>query len=186
VKTAVIMLADGFEETEAIVPIDLLRRSDINVLMCALNAIDVVGAHLICFQANLLLKDLVQPFDALILPGGLLGVQNLAKSSLVGHLLKESSSKGALIGAICAAPAVVLGPLGLLKGKKFTCYPGMESLVEEGFFCDQNVVQEDNFITSRGLGTATDFAYQLICALVSENKAQEVFHQALIPYPLVS
>lgn len=182
-KTLAVVLAPGFEETEAILPIDLFRRAGLKVLVAGLETGHVMSARQVCVVSDLLLFELEESFDALILPGGMPGAQNLADSTLLQHLIEKTLARNRLVGAICAAPAVVLGSKGFLKGKRFTCYPGMENLVEGGLYCEEPVVKDGNLITSRGVGTASDFAYEVIKTLLGEAKAKEVLLKALLPLP---
>lgn len=182
-KTVAVVLAPGFEETEAILPIDLFRRAGFKVLIAGLETGHVMGSRQICVVADLLLYELEETFDALILPGGMPGAENLSQSPVLVRLIAKTLERQALVGAICAAPAVVLGRHGFLEGKKFTCYPGMEAQVQGGVYSGQSVVKDGNLITSRGVGTAALFAFEVIQALESGHKAQEVFQKALIPLP---
>lgn len=182
-KTVAVVLAPGFEETEAILPVDLFRRAGFHVRVAGLETGHVTGSRQVCVVADLLLYELDEDFDALILPGGMPGAENLSQSPVLVKLVERTLARKALVGAICAAPAVVLGRHGLLKGKKFTCFPGMEGQVEGGIFCRQNVVRDGNLVTSRGVGTAALFAYEVIHSLDSDAKARDVFQKALLPLP---
>lgn len=180
-KSVAVVLAPGFEETEAIFPIDLFRRAGFKVSIAGLDTGHVMGSRQVCVVADLLLFELEETFDALVLPGGMPGAQHLADSSVLRHLIEKTLERKALVAAICAAPALVLGKPGFLKGKRFTCYPGMESEVVGGLFSTDPVVKDANLITSRGVGTASAFAYEIISTLAGEGKAKEVFQKALIP-----
>jgi 4-methyl-5(b-hydroxyethyl)-thiazole monophosphate biosynthesis len=125
-------------------------------------------------------------WDAVIIPGGMPGASNLAASKETGALLKKMAAANKLICAICASPAVVLAPLGLLDGKSFTCYPGMEKKLPpellSGFSGDRStrVVVDGNLITSRGAGTAGDFAIAIIEELLDETAARKVMESVLL------
>jgi 4-methyl-5(b-hydroxyethyl)-thiazole monophosphate biosynthesis len=179
VKKALVLLADGFEEVEAITPIDYLRRAGVEVTVAAIGeSMTVTGRWTgLKVQADTTLSKATGEWDAVILPGGMPGASNLAASKETGLLLKEMAAANKLICAICASPAVVLAPLGLLDGKRFTCYPGMEkklsSDILSSFFGDRVVVDE-NIITSRGAGTAGEFAIAIIEELLDENAAVKV------------
>ena len=122
-KKVIVPLAQGFEEIEALTIVDILRRANVDVTMAALESLHVKGAHGIVVVADALLKEMnANNFDMIALPGGLPGATNLAADPTTQALLKEFDAKGKMIAAICAAP-MVLGKLGLLKGKKATCYP---------------------------------------------------------------
>ncbi|MDR1325559.1 MAG: DJ-1/PfpI family protein [Treponema sp.] len=182
-KHALVFLADGFEEVEAITPIDYLRRAGIEVTTCtvgvsALGGQMVKGSHGIVVQADTSLAA-QEPlkavdWDAVLLPGGIPGAPNLAASEAVSALLRDMASAGKLVCAICASPALVLFPLGLLKGRRFTCYPGMEAEVEDAIWSKERVVIDGNLITSRGAGTAADWAIAIIEKLVDEETAKAI------------
>jgi 4-methyl-5(b-hydroxyethyl)-thiazole monophosphate biosynthesis len=184
-KKAIVLLAEGFEEVEAVTPIDYLRRAGIEVFAAAVGkALAVKGSHGITITADAALSDLAgKGWDAVILPGGMPGAKNLAASGETGDLLKERAASGALICAICASPAVVLFPLGLLAGKKFTCFPGMEKTVKGAYWSDHPVVTDDSAggtITSRGAGTAGVFAAAIIGKLLSETEGKKIAQSVLL------
>lgn len=171
---AAIILADGFEEIEAVTVIDLLRRAGITVTMYGLGKTQVRGGHDIAISCDDEFKNFEGTQDAIILPGGLAGAKNLAKSDRLRLLLSSMEKNGKLICAICAAPGVVLGKTGILKGRRFTCYPGFEDNVEGADFSDDPVVQDGNIITSRGPGTAALFALKIVEVLVGTDTAQKL------------
>ena len=174
-KKFLIVLADGFEEIEAITPIDVLRRAGLDVVIAGLNSRAVAGAHGIKFEADVTLENYTGLPDALILPGGLPGSENLRKSSLVAELVKQMNEAQKIIGAICAAPALVLAPTGVLDHKKATCYPGFEKNFPPSVqFSPERVVCDGNIITSRGPGSAMEFALALARQLASPEKAEEL------------
>jgi 4-methyl-5(b-hydroxyethyl)-thiazole monophosphate biosynthesis len=128
-KKVIVFLADGFEEVEAITPIDYLRRAGIEVSTVSVGPNPAVkGSHGISVMSDSTLLEIGRSrfWDAVLLPGGMPGAANIAASEGAASLLRESAQAGKLICAICAAPAVVLAPLGILAGRRFTCYPGME------------------------------------------------------------
>ena len=190
-KKALVLLAEGFEEVEAVTPIDYLRRAGIEVTAAAIgDSITVTGARGIPINAGITLHELLQQgktaveWDALVLPGGMPGASNLAASKETVDLIKEMAASGKWVCAICASPAVVLAPLGLLSGRKFTCYPGMESGVPDGKWLDSQVVVEagesGGIITSRGAGTAGAFAVAIIGRLLGEAEANKVAQAVLL------
>jgi len=179
-KTAVVLLAKGFEEVEAVTPIDFLRRAGIQVQILAVGGQhEVEGGHAIAIRADALIENFDGLADVVVVPGGGVGSQNLAASQAVNGLIKSFSANGRLVSAICAAPAVVLAPLGLLNGKRFTCYPGLEDQVEAAIFSPDRVVQDGQLITSRGAGTAAEFSLAIIAALLGPAKALEIHHSTV-------
>ncbi len=172
----VVLLAEGFEEVEAIAPVDLLRRAGIEVVTASITTDkNVMGSHGIPVTADTTMDQLEGTADALFLPGGLKGTENLKSSEKVAELIKEYLNDGKYLTAICAAPTVY-GMMGLLKGKKATCYPGNEEklLGAEWTGEDVKVAVDGQFITSRGMGTAIDFGLKLIEVLISKEKADEI------------
>lgn len=171
-KSAAIILADGFEEVEAVTPVDLLRRAGINVTLYGLNSREVRGSHDIVIKADMVFSSNLAPAHAVILPGGP-GHKNLLNSPVVLEFIQKSFKAGSLCAAICAAP-VVLGKAGILAGKKATCFPGCEDKLAGGIFVDQPVVVDGNIITSRGAGTAVPFAVEIISYLIDRNTADKI------------
>ena len=156
------MLADGFEEIEALAFVDILRRADIDVkTVSASNSDMVTGAHEISVAPDIKISDINEIGDGVVLPGGIPGTYNLRDNNNVTDLIKEHYNAGRIVGAICAAPSV-LGGLGLLKGKKATCYPSFEKYLLEAVYVEEKVLVDDNVITSRGAGTAHDFALKFV------------------------
>jgi 4-methyl-5(b-hydroxyethyl)-thiazole monophosphate biosynthesis len=178
-KTIAVLLAEGFEEVEAVTPIDFLRRAGVEVITAGVTGKTVTGAHGVPFTADILLKDAPANLDGIVIPGGMPGAANIAKSAEAVTLIQKLFSANKLVAAICAAPGVVLGPNGLLKGKKFTCYPGYEKDVAGAAFSEDRVVVDGNLITSRGPGTAAAFAIALIDYLAGKDAADKVFKDTL-------
>jgi 4-methyl-5(b-hydroxyethyl)-thiazole monophosphate biosynthesis len=174
-KRAIIVLADGFEEIEAVTPIDILRRAEVETEVVGLDAVEVTGAHGIRFHADRVLEQ-TEEADAVILPGGLPGAENLAASDTLAAVLKAQAEAGRIVAAICAAPAYVLAPLGLLDGREATCYPECrDRLADHATYVEKPVVQAGNIITSRGPGTAMAFGIALVQELLDFEAAD---HQA--------
>lgn len=177
-----VFLAEGFEEMEAITPVDLLRRAGIAVTTVGIGGRMITGAHGITVEADredaeLILKDL----DMIVLPGGNPGYKNLDASAAVEQALRQALEKDAYIAAICGGPTV-LGHHGLLKGKRATVYPGLEGeLTGADVVTDSPVVVDGKIITSRGAGTAVLFSAELIALLKGRATADEVL--AAIVYP---
>ncbi|GAB1433743.1 DJ-1/PfpI family protein [Spirochaetota bacterium] len=179
-KTVCVILADACEEVEAITPIDWLRRAGLSVSIAGLNKREVKGVHDIVIGADVLLDNIDNSnFDCIVIPGGK-GAEAIAKNPVAIAMIKRLSSRGSLIAAICAAPALVLGQAcGLLKGRRFTCYPGMENLVPEGRFEASRVVADGDLITARGPGCAVEFSLAIVQALLGASKAKELASQTL-------
>ena len=165
-KKVLVILADGFEEVEALAPADVLRRSGAAVTIAALGfeagTGSVRGAHDIRVVCDALLSDVAEKaFDAIILPGGMPGAKNLRASALVKKVILDTFNRGGLVCAICASPAYVLAPAGVLDGRKATCYPGCESVAPGIAFTGERVVKDGNVITSAGPGTALEFGLKI-------------------------
>lgn len=169
-----LLLAEGFEEMEALAPIDLLRRAGAELATVSITEDKMVmGAHGVAVAADCTLNEInEEEMELLILPGGYPGYVNLGNCKAVQALLLRTAQAKKKIAAICGAPSV-LGELGLLQGKIATCYPGMEAKLGCEASAEKVVVCE-NFITSRGAGTATDFALALVAEMVSAEKAEEL------------
>jgi len=190
---AIVFLADGFEEIEALTPVDYLRRAGVKVTVAGLLKQEITGAHGIKVKADEVLSEtlLNEKFDAMIIPGGMPGSTNLAASSLVEKFLKDAQGRGALIAAICAAPVVVLAKAGLLKNRRYTCYPSMENdlekfagkdykaLTEGSSHTEERVVTDGNIVTSRGPGVAEEFALVLVEKLAGK-KAKDSLHKGIV------
>lgn len=169
-----VLLADGFEEIEALTPVDMLRRAGKKVVTVGITGKTVTGAHGIPVIADGEPKDLPHDkIECLILPGGMPGTKNLDESPETDALINRTLSDGGRLAAICAAPSV-LGKRGLLRGKKATCYPSFERFLEGATASTEKVVTDENVTTSRGAGTAMDFALELVSLLVSPEKSEEL------------
>ena len=172
-------LADGFEEMEALVPVDLLRRASVEVRTVSIHPCrkEVVGSHGITVTADCTLEEMVDTPCVAALPGGLVGVNNLGASEEFCARLAEYEAAGVTLAAICAAPTL-LSKLGLLRGREVTCYPTCASDITDGKYLDDNVVVSEGLITSAGPGTAFDFGLALIRHLCSDEAAQSVARAA--------
>ena len=174
---ALVILADGFEETEALVPVDLLRRAGVGVTVAALKEDTkvVTSSHRVAVVCDKTLQEAAQgAYDAVVLPGGMPGATNLAASSLVEQVIMKVHKAGKLVCAICASPAVVLAPLGLVQGRKAVCYPGFEKQWPEVGFGLDHVVKDGNLITARGAGCAFEFGLTIVGALTSKDMAAKL------------
>lgn len=179
-----IFLAEGFEEVEALTVVDVLRRGGVDISMLSISGtLPVRGAHGIRVDADEVLADtdLGSP-QWLILPGGMPGASNLAASQPVCQALQKQALRRGGIAAICASPAVVLGPLGLLDGKDATCYPGFEGQMPKAKACPGPVITAGNIITANGPAAALPFALAILAAVRGADIAQEVGSGMLL-YP---
>jgi len=170
-----LFLADGFEEIEAIAPIDIFRRAGLEVVTVSVNhQKEVQGAHGIVVLADTLFSDNDYLGDNLIfLPGGMPGTTNLDNHEGLKKLIAQQASKHGKIAAICAAPSI-LGKMDLLKGKEAICYPGFESLLKDARISDVKVVQDGNIYTAKGPGVAIAFALAIVASISGEEKAGEI------------
>jgi 4-methyl-5(b-hydroxyethyl)-thiazole monophosphate biosynthesis len=183
-KHALLFLAEGFEETEAVTPLDLLRRAGVEVTAVSVTKDrEVVGAHGIKLLADVTIAEASElDFHALVLPGGMPGAANLAASTELDALLKKAASESKLIAAICAAPALVLAPKGLLKDKSFTCYPGMEKNLSDTVAArrlNEKTIVDGSLITSQGVGTAISFALAIIDGLYDYDTCKKIANAVL-------
>jgi 4-methyl-5(b-hydroxyethyl)-thiazole monophosphate biosynthesis len=173
--TVYVFFADGFEEIEALTAVDTLRRAGLNVQIVSVTPDEiVVGAHDVSILCDINFEN-CDFYDAelLLLPGGMPGAATLSEHEGLRKLLLDFSAKSKPIAAICAAP-MVLGKLGMLKGKKATCYPGFEQYLEGATCVNEQVVRDGNLITGRGPGAATEFALAVVELLVGKAKVDEL------------
>ena len=179
-KKAIIILATGFEEIEAVTVIDILRRAGIGITIAGLDSINIAGSHGITIVADKKLTDLKPDFDAVILPGGMPGALHLHNSSEANNFIKNMSAKGALIAGICAAPSVVMTPIGLLENKTATCYPGDQiDFGKSTKYKNKSVVVDGNIITSQGPGTAMEFAFTIVEKIIGKETVKKLKKHAL-------
>lgn len=169
-----VFLAEGFEEIEAITPVDILRRGGVSVQVCSITEdLTVTGAHGIPFVCDTTLSRLKGEEKMLVLPGGMPGTLHLKNCARLRFYLQEHHRRGGFLAAICAAPTV-FGSLGFLKDKTATCYPGMEGELRCKTVSDAPVVVDGNVITSRGPGTAHSFGFRLLSLIRGEEAASEL------------
>ena len=166
------ILADGFEEVEALTPLDLLRRAGVEILTVGLEKKTATGSHGITFFTDIS-SDEADPSlaDGVILPGGMPGSLNLDASPFVDKVIKEVSKKEGRLAAICAAP-LILGRRGLLENRSAVCYPGFENELR-GATVPENagVVTDHNITTAKGMGVAFEFGIELVRLLCGEDKS---------------
>lgn len=172
-----ILLAPGFEEAEALVPVDMLRRANIETATVSITGEPVPGSHGVTVLADVTLDDVdLSKADMLVLPGGGPGYKNLGKEPRVEQLVRKAAEKDLWVAAICAAPTL-LGRWGLLEGKNAVCYPGMEEgLTGAQPQMDQGVVVAGKVITGRAAGSAFDFGLTLVETLAGKEESDKVRH----------
>lgn len=172
---AYIFLAEGFEEGEAIIPVDILRRANIEIDTVSVTGEKIVtSSHKVPVIADKLFSEItVEADDYLILPGGLPGTTNLMEHKELNELLKKHYDAGNEVAAICAAPSV-LGKLGILEGKEAIVYPGFENNLLGATISKKSVVKADNIITARGVGVAIPFALKIVETIKGKETADKV------------
>lgn len=170
-----VFLAEGFEETEAIVPIDLLRRSGRNVITVGVGNKTIKGSHGIPVTADITAEEisLNDELEMIVLPGGMPGTINLEKSEYVQSAIDYCVKNRKFIGAICAAPSI-LGHKGLLNGKTAVCYEGFEPQLEGAVIGNTSVAEDDIYVTARGAGVAVDFGLKLVEKVVSKAESDKL------------
>ncbi len=179
---AIVLLANGLEEIEAVTPVDVLRRGGLQVTTAGLEGKTVLSSHAIPIQADLLLEEAGSDYDLLVLPGGMPGSEKLGQSAAAKSLAVTLLNKSKRVAAICAAPVLTLGAWGLLSGKKATCHPGMETgFPPDVTFVAEKVVTDGLITTSRGAGTALPFALHLLELFEGAEKMQAVSRGVVFP-----
>lgn len=171
---ALVCLAEGFEEVEAITPIDILRRAKVDVTVAGVGSTVVVGSHNVPITSDKLIEECEESYDIIVLPGGMPGAVNLSKDFEVVRRIINTAQTG-WVCAICAAPAVVLGNTGILEGKECVCYPGMEAAAPNvKFELEKRCVVSGNVITAQGPGVATEFSLKIVECAISKEKSDEI------------
>lgn len=158
-----LLLANGFEEIEALTVVDVLRRASIDCQMVGFEEF-VTGSHGIQVKADCVFDGDLSSYDAVVLPGGMPGSANLRDNAQLMQEIRRFQEENKTIAAICAAP-IALAQAGVLKGKRYTCYDGVEKQIQDGHYQKETVVVDGKLITSRGPATALAFAYQLVSEL---------------------
>lgn len=170
------LLTDGFEDIEALETLDILRRAGLSAKTVGISANTVKSAHNVTVLCDLTFDDTdFSDIEMLILPGGP-GHTAFLKSEKVIDLIEKTAEKGLYIAAICASPSVI-GKLGLLRGKRFTCFPGFEDMVSGGIYSPEKVVSDGKFITARGAGAASDFGFEIVTLFKGAIAANELKKQ---------
>lgn len=182
-KTVCILLADGFEETEALTPADIFKRLNINVTLAGVETYKVRSAHDFYIATETLLSDIsAADFDALVLPGGLPGAINLRNSQAVTDLINQAYNNNKICAAICAAP-IVLRDAGVAKDKRITGYPGTEQLsrTPDFHYTGNGVERDGRIITAKGMGKSAAFAFEIARALgISEDRIHDIAENTFI------
>ncbi|XP_066920139.1 protein dj-1beta-like [Clytia hemisphaerica] len=180
-KSALVLIADGSEEMEGIISIDVLRRANVNVTVASVMRSDIVTcSRNVIVKADTNLQSVKDKlFDVVVLPGGLGGANQFAKNSTVGEVLQSHQTAGNFIAAICAAPTV-LQAHGIAKGKRITSYPSVREKLEGDYvYSEDRVLRDGNIITSRSPGTAFEFAFEIVNALFGADCVKKLSEEML-------
>lgn len=171
---AVVFLADGFEECEGLIVVDILRRAGVETIMAsAMDGLQIDSSRQIKVQADVMAGDVdFNTVDLVVLPGGRLGTENLGANAIVVEKLREFAAEKHA-AAICAAPSL-LASLGLLEGKRATCHPDFEGQMKGAVLTGESVVTDGNIVTGQGLGASFDFAFELVRILVGEETVSQI------------
>jgi len=184
-KTVLVPIADGTEEIEAVTVIDVLRRAGAEVTVAAADRLQVTASRGVKLVADCLLTDCTdKDWDLVVVPGGIPGAEHLGRSRALEAILRAQAGAGRRYAAICAAPAVVLQPHGLLDGLKATCHPGFADRLAPLEIGPERVVVDGTCITSRGPGTALEFSLVLVRLLFGEAVARQVA-EPMLPHPAI-
>ena len=173
-----LFLADGFEEIEALTPVDVIRRAGVDIRTVAVKKTGktVTGAHGMEISADLTVKEaekLCAEPEMVVLPGGMPGAKNLDGDESVDRFVREAYGRGAFVAAICAAP-MIPGKRGMLDGKRATCFPGFEQYLKGAEYTGGRVEIDGNMITACGMGAATEFALALVKVMKGERAAEDM------------
>lgn len=172
-KNILVPVASGIEELEFITIVDVLRRACVEVRVCSVEEREISTAHQVKITADSqFIDEVIEDYDGIILPGGSDGAERFFEFSPLAEALEKFAKEELLIGAICASPALVLAPLGILDTKKATCYPSFKAKLKN--YTNEAVVVDKNIITSQGPGTALAFAFKLVEILAGREKAKSL------------
>lgn len=182
-KSVAVLLAPGFEEIEAVTVIDVLRRADIRVTVAGLSEGDITGSHDITVRPDTTLDEIrPEGFDMVVLPGGLPGTDHLREDPRVRAFVREMADAGKFTCAICAAPTV-LKAAGVAEGRAVTSHPIVREALEGLDYREDRVVVDGSVVTSRGAGTAMEFALELVRILAGPEKARALAGMMLVDWP---
>ena len=175
-KKVYVFLADGFEDVEALIPVDVLRRGGVEVVTVSITDFPLVqSAHGVNIEADVMIEQCdFSDADLLFLPGDMPGASNLFANKEVCKALVDQYAAGKKVAAICASPAVVLAPLGILDGKRATCYPGFEQALADATYTADLVTVDGNITTGEGPAAAFPFAYELLSQLVNKQTSDQI------------
>lgn len=164
-------LANGFEEIEALAAVDILRRAELPVKLVGVGGSEITGSHGITVKTDIEEKDVTtDDMELVILPGGMPGTLNLEKSPIVKASVAYCADNGIKIGAICAAPSI-LGHMGILKGRRATCFPGFETQLDCAKYTGAPVTVDGNIITAKGMGCAVEFGLALLSEIMGDERS---------------
>lgn len=178
-KKVVVLLANGFEDAEALCPIDVMRRAGFDVTIAGIGGMEITSSHSVVFKADKDIEELNSDgWDLVFAPGGMPGSVNISQSWKANEMLITAANReNSYVAAICAAPAVVLGPIGLLFGKEATCYPGCEDFFPGFEFSKDGVVVSGNIVTAKSAGYAFDLGLKLIELLENKELSDKIKNQ---------
>jgi len=185
-KKVLVFFADGCEEIEALAPVDMLRRAGADVTIVGVRGKTQVSSHGISVNTDIALSELgtEKDFDMIVLPGGIPGTNHLDASEEVDRYIKRAVEEGKFIGAICAAPSIVLGSRNLLDHKKATCYPGMEPGMKGHIQTDKKVVVDGKIITAAGVGVSVEFGLTLVGALYGKRVQDDLAKKVVLKWQI--
>ncbi len=190
-KGVYVFLANGFEETEALAPVDILRRGGVDVKTVSVNYDKfVTGSHKVTVVADLTYGEFksevelegTEEKDTIIFPGGMPGTKNLAENAEIINFMRLHYAEGGTVAAICAAPGLVVSQLPSLEGKHFTCFDGFEDapIARGGIYEKKPAVSDGNLITGRGAGCAVEFGLAILAHLKGKEEAAKVRHAIML------
>lgn len=176
-----LFLAEGFEECEALIPLDILRRANVEIKTIGVTGKTVCGSHNVPFVCDEEIENIEFSSDisAIILPGGMPGTLNLKANKKLENLILEANNSGLIIAAICAAP-LILGNLGLLEDRNAVCYPGFEDELIGAQISEKSVTKDGNIITAKGVGAAFDFGFEILNAITNTPEKTEELKKTMI------
>lgn len=163
-KKIAVLCKDGFEEIEALTPVDVLRRANVHVDLVGMDDLKVTSSHQITIQLDCVFNDQIKEYDGIVIPGGLPGATNLRDDARVIEIVQQFNQEYKLIAAICAGP-IVLAKAGILKDKICTCSPGFETQLTGANYQEAIVQKDDHIITGKGPAAALEFGYTILESL---------------------